>query len=563
MKKSIFLAVGAVLILSSCSKSDLQLTNVPRMPSEQATVFAGPPVKLCVLRSDVEAGSCLARKGTGSKNYIIGNVLAPEAVYINGAVEISTATSKIEFVGCLSQDPPADATVIACPGSVVSPGLINAHDHITYDQETPNPAFWGNTRYDYRADWRFGTPTKPKIPYGPGTTMQIPWTELRQVMAGTTSIAGSGGYKGLLRNLDRTKLQEWGDVPHTETVDYVTFPLGAGPTNVEVGGCTNYKYFYGWENEFQDNLDFLPHVAEGINAYARNELLCLNAIGQDAKQLTTDQSTFIHSVASIVPDAVALKNAGASVVWSPRSNISLYGNTATITLYKTLGLNIALSSDWTPSGSMNLLRELQCALTLNAANFNNAFTSFDLWQMVTSNAALALHMDEKIGSLRVGKYGDIAVFDTPSGWGYYDAVIGADTTTIKLVMRGGLPLYGDQDIMSVLDGSCEALPVSGPAKAACLTRELGINYQTLLSSNRGSYPLSFFKLDPYNEPTCVPSRPGEYLGYSTPGDPDGDGILSINDNCPLVFNPIRPVDNGRQADYNGDGTGDACDASPL
>ncbi len=396
--------------------------------------------------------------------------------------------------------------------------------------------------------------------------MQIPWTELRQVMAGTTSIAGSGGYKGLLRNLDKTDLQEWGDVPYTETIHYVTFPLGAGPTNVEIDGCTNYKYFYDWQNEFKDNLGFLPHVAEGINAYARNELLCLNAIGQGSEPLTTDQSIFIHSVASIVPDAVALRDAGASVVWSPRSNISLYGNTATITLYKTLGLNIALSSDWTPSGSMNLLRELKCAAGLNVTYFNNAFTGFELWQMVTSNAAQALHMDGKIGSLTVGKYGDVAVFGAPPNSGYYDAVIGADTTTTKLVMRGGVPLYGDQDIMSALDSTCEALPgtsVSGPPKAACLTREIGIDFPILFASNRQSYPLTFLSQTPVNEPTCIPSRPAEYTGIPTASDPDGDGIPSAFDNCPRVFNPIRPVDNGRQADYNGDGIGDACDASPL
>ena len=35
------------------------------------------------------------------------------------------------------------------------------------------------------------------------------------------------------------------------------------------------------------------------------------------------------------------------------------------------------------------------------------------------------------------------------------------------------------------------------------------------------------------------------------------------DNCPHVFNPIRPMDNGKQADADGDGVGDACDVCPL
>jgi hypothetical protein len=44
---------------------------------------------------------------------------------------------------------------------------------------------------------------------------------------------------------------------------------------------------------------------------------------------------------------------------------------------------------------------------------------------------------------------------------------------------------------------------------------------------------------------------------------DGDGIPSALDNCPEVFNPIRPLDQGQQADADADGQGDACDPCPL
>ena len=46
-------------------------------------------------------------------------------------------------------------------------------------------------------------------------------------------------------------------------------------------------------------------------------------------------------------------------------------------------------------------------------------------------------------------------------------------------------------------------------------------------------------------------------------DSDGDGIADATDNCPTVFNPVRPMDNGMQADADGDGEGDACDPCPL
>jgi hypothetical protein len=42
--------------------------------------------------------------------------------------------------------------------------------------------------------------------------------------------------------------------------------------------------------------------------------------------------------------------------------------------------------------------------------------------------------------------------------------------------------------------------------------------------------------------------------FPSPADPDGDGIPSTMDNCPLVANPD-------QADVDGDGLGDACDDS--
>ena len=48
-------------------------------------------------------------------------------------------------------------------------------------------------------------------------------------------------------------------------------------------------------------------------------------------------------------------------------------------------------------------------------------------------------------------------------------------------------------------------------------------------------------------------------------DPAGKrmgGVLDASDNCPTVFNPIRPLDSGAQADLDGDTVGDACDPTP-
>ena len=62
----------------------------------------------------------------------------------------------------------------------------------------------------------------------------------------------------------------------------------------------------------------------------------------------------------------------------------------------------------------------------------------------------------------------------------------------------------------------------------------------------------------------------EELYYSDPNDMDGDGIINDKDNCPTIFNPVRPQDAPKtadpydeQADADGDGFGDICDAYPL
>ena len=572
LKVTSIIFVGA--LVASCTQSStppsssapIKTLSVKRLP---ILFSSNPNVIDCASTIKVEAGACHVSKGSGQEITIAGKILAPGTTYNDGIVNIGS-DGKIQYVGCPTTQHKAfmdKATVVACLNAVVSPGLINTHDHLTYDQSTPNPSFWGSTRYNNRSEWRFGTSTKPKIPYGTGTDIQVAWSELRQVMSGTTSITGSGGYKGFLRNLDRTDLQEWGTVPTTQTVDYVTFPLGGSQSNIQSTNCTNYQYFNGWQTVFSDYQDFLPHVAEGIDIYARNELACLAESGDGSKDLTEAKSTFIHSVGALTGDAVVLQKKGASVVWSPRSNIALYGNTAQVSLYDTIGLNIALSSDWTPSGSMNLVRELKCASNFNKNHLNQHFNNYELWKMVTANAADALHVDDKIGRLKTGLYADISVYVNPGLSGGHKAIIDSTSDSTLLVLRGGKALYGDADIVAAVNPNCETMPSSiGQNKAVCIQQELGMNFPDLAGVNTGSYPLTYRSSLPKGEPTCTPSRPNEYTGKLTSSDPDGDGIPNASiktDNCPYVFNPVRPVDNGKQPDFDGDGIGDVCDPKPL
>lgn len=525
---------------------------------------AGDGEILCAELTPPADGLCAATAGDGAL-LLRGVVLGHDKIYRGGEVLVGAA-GDIACVGCdCSAEPEyAGATVVECAEGVISPALINAHDHLGYTYNAPGD--WGAERFDHRHDWRKGLRGHTAIPVPGGATVeQKQWGELRNVLAGTTAIAGSGGATGFLRNIDQNYFNTEGLA--FADVYYNTFPLGDSDGTLLASGCA-YPNIDALTR--LDNDCYLPHVSEGIDAEARNEFLCLSSAANGGRDLTEANSAFIHLVGLKAQDALILAQNGASLIWSPRTNIALYGNTAPVTLYRALGVNIGMGTDWTASGSVNMLRELKCADHLNTVFYGGFFTARDLWRMATINNATALRLAALTGSLQVGKVADIAIFD---GVAYEDdpylAVVDANVDGMALVLRGGLPLYGDADLMAVVPGGqsgCEALTVCTVPKAVCVERETGKTFAQLAASNSSAYDL-FFCGVPDGEPTCTPSRTVDddirpYSG-STLEDLDGDGIANGSDNCPTVFNPIRPVDGGAQADADNDGLGDLCDPTPL
>jgi hypothetical protein len=209
-----------------------------------------------------------------------------------------------------------------------------------------------------------------------------------------------------------------------------------------------------------------------------------------------------------------------------------------------------------------LPRELACADQFNASNLGGHFTDAQLWKMATLGAANVARVGDLIGSLDAGKRADVAIFDGSTRAGYR-ALFGAAPDEVLLVLRSGVPLYGDDALVTALSPTgCEPLAVCGASKQICTPREFGMPLATLMQAAGTFYPL-FFCGTPDNEPTCVPSRPNEFSGVPTADDPDGDGLPGASDDCPTIFNPPRLMDAGKQADADSDGAGDLCDAAPL
>jgi hypothetical protein len=518
---------------------------------------------LCETLPPLADGATCEVSGTGAAKLIKGVVLTPTTIFRGGQVAVD-ATGSITCVGC--DCAAGGETVITCPDGAISPGLINTHDHITFTQNQPYTD--NGERYEHRHQWRRGQDGHSEINSSGGASGdQIRWGELRFLMGGATSIVGSGGQPGLLRNLDSASNQEG---LAQGVVNFDTFPLDDSGGNRRSTDCN-----YGGEPTTADAIAgdaaYEPHTAEGIDGTARNEFLCQSSTTYDtaipgtSNNLLLSKTAMIHAIGLQPADLGAMATAGTGLIWSPRSNITLYGDTARVTTAERLGVEIALGTDWMPTGSMNLLRELKCADFLNQTYYHY-FTDVQLWQMVTTNAAAVTATDDVIGLLAPGKVADIAIFKANGKT--FRAVIDAEPQDVVLVMRAGKTLYGDDAAVTALASECDVVDVCGTNKRVCLMGEVGKTYMALETAAGASYP-AFQCGAPPNEPTCTPSRAvsvngsNVYTGAVSATDSDGDGLDDSTDKCPTVFDPIRPVDDSVQGDADADGVGDACDPCPL
>jgi len=557
--------VVIALALAACSNSNHAATDGSIIDAPAVTPDS--PVATGVTCKDLPplpSGTCAVTSGSTTK-LLEGNVVTPSTIYVGGQVAVDAA-GKITCVGCDCAQ--GGETTITCPGATISPGLINTHDHITYTQDKPYTDT--GERYEQRSDWRIGERGHTKIvSTGGASADQIHWGELRFLMGGATSTVGSGGAPGMIRNLDVDADTGGLGLP---SVVFDTFPLG-DTSGVQLTSTCNYNGSAVTAAAVGTDTSYEPHTSEGIDAVARNEFLCESSATYDtmapgtSNNLLLPQTAMIHAVGLEPGDYKLMATAGTSMIWSPRSNITLYGDTARVTVAANLGVKIALGTDWMPTGSSNLLRELTCADSYNKTYLNSFFTDQNLWEMVTTTAAKITATDTKLGVLVAGHVADISVF-AGNGKAPFRAIIEAQAQDVALVMRAGTVLYGDDAAVSALATGCDTLDVCGTSKRVCLTSEIGKSLATLTTAVGTIYP-AFSCTTPMNEPTCTPKRSVSvagstiYTGIASATDSDGDGIPDAMDNCPSVFNPIRPVDNGKQADADSDGVGDACDPCPL
>ena len=403
-----------------------------------------------------------------------GTIVTPSQVLSDGAISI--LGSQIEGVR---------ATVAGVQGSIVEtdsfifPGLIDLHDHITWNllpRWRPNQLFMNRYEWQQKAAYSIAL-DQPHYSISADHELACDadrFGEIKAIVGGATSVVGglaptSGSNDnacilGLTRNLD-IYAGFPDSVLNKEKVWYVIFPL-------EMSLAATVAVRSGLDSGAVKAL--LVHAGEGkpTDAAAAREFAMLAKNGDG---FLRPGVSVIHGVAFNAADFKQMAKAGVGLIWSPRSNIELYGGTTDVLSAKASGVKIALAPDWSPTGSDGMIEELKYASTWNAAQYPPVFENAELVKMATMVPAQLAGADKQIGSLAKGMYADLLLIRR-KGTDANRALLYASPADVRLVVIGGVPIYGDPDLMDRLlpQPELERLTVCGVPKKLYIKPQPGI-----------------------------------------------------------------------------------------
>lgn len=386
----------------------------------------------------------------------------------DGVVYVSNGS--IVAVEEAGQDAPEgfeDIKVLDTKGTIY-PGLIDLHDHLSYNAlqlwDVPK-------RYTNRDQWAKGD-TYRKLVTGPmkvlaHTPKYVPavvrYVEAKCLVGGTTTSQGIAlssyagiqrFYKGIVRNVEQT---DDPDLPE------------AGTKIADVEAKDRSKFL----KRLKSFDCLLLHLSEGTDEAAREHFLALRS--PSGKWAITDSLAGIHCVALQGEDFDVLAEGGASMVWSPLSNLLLYGATADVSRAKSAGVTMALGPDWSPSGSKNLLGELKLARLVDRQD-GAALSDYDLLALATRNPARILRWEKHLGTVESGKRADLLVVAGQAGDGHGHLFTRSERD-VELVVINGVPRYGASRTMRRLLGE-EAAAAGEAGTITDRTRLLYLLHET-------------------------------------------------------------------------------------
>ncbi len=394
-----------------------------------------------------------------------GNVVTPSGVLPNAWLDI--VNGRILHI---EREKPDLAGVPALETSdYIFAGFIDLHNHPSFNvfpRWTPPHKF--PNRYAWR-DWDVYRAEledrQHRLTLGGDEFCDIDeYVEVKALIGGVTSMIGFSGrdpskplpdcIRGLVRNLDVYTGFYGAEQGHERIVN----SIGILPRDMDADRAA--QIAQGIANGSIDLLTI--HIAEGLptDAESAQEVDMLDAHG-----LLTAHTALVHAVGLSPSQFARLHRAGASMVWSPRSNFELYGATANVAAAFREGVSIAIAPDWSPSGSDNLFDEIRYAAQVNHDKLDGLFSDRELVEMGSSIPARIAHIDDKVGRIEPGMLADLFLVHASAPSDPYASIAQGRITDIDLVMINGVPVYGDAGMLHTLEVKTEPLTVCGTDRA--------------------------------------------------------------------------------------------------
>ena len=414
--------------------------------------------------------------GDRGKTLLRGTVLTPEGVLDPGEVLIVGGVIACVEQSCEAHPEQERATIIDTHG-IISPGLIDAHNHVAYNflpEWVPPAGSVFTNRYQWADDPSYEAHIAPYANNRSSNTHFCPaarWGELRSVLHGTTTMMGQSFARnctrGGVRNADQHHELDYHDHMRTSigSVRDINDQVAAG-------------LIEGFRAETAPDTRYAVHMGEGYEGdHIEQEFLSF--AGRDPRPNRHQGVSLLEDGAAILIHAIALtdeelqeaKQYDAKVVWSPSSNLALYKRTADISRILELGITTGLGPDWTLSGEDDMLAELRFALTWAQENAAMRINPLKLWEMSTSEGAEVVGLANFIGELVPGQMADVTVFRRrDSEQDPYEQAITSQVEDVRLVMIGGEAHVGDETMRQALArrDDCDTIKTCGVEKFVCV-----------------------------------------------------------------------------------------------
>lgn len=177
-------------------------------------------------------------------------------------------------------------------------------------------------------------------------------------------------------------------------------------------------------------------------------------------EILNDKSCIAHCIWLNENEIDLMKKRDARVLHCPSSNLKLASGIANIPRYLREGISVSLGADGAPCNNfLDIFVEMRLASLIQKPSYGpTVMSAKEVFEIATIGGARALHLQNEIGSIEVGKKADLVLIELNQIHNtknvneenlYSSIVYTADHTNVKSVMIDGQWVYFNQEFKTI------------------------------------------------------------------------------------------------------------------